>query len=277
MLDTVQAEQIKSVSIVGDPFAKPVLRALDTEPERWDISSLRVMFSSGVMWSTETKQGLLRHNARLICVDSLGSSEAVGMASSSTRADDAVDTATFQLGPTTRVITEDGRDIARGTGETGKVAMRGYTPNGYYKDPEKSAATFPVIDGVRYSIPGDFATVDADGTVHLLGRGSQYMNTGGEKVFPEEVEEVLKRHDDVIDAAVVGLPDERFGEAIHALVELRSEGPVDADALTEHVKAHLAAYKAPKRIIQVDTIGRATNGKLDYRALRDRAIAAEAE
>jgi acyl-CoA synthetase (AMP-forming)/AMP-acid ligase II len=194
------------------------------------------------------------------------------MASSSTRADDADDTATFQLGPTTRVITEDGRDVARGTGETGKVAMRGYTPIGYYKDPEKSAATFHVIEGVRYSIPGDFATVDADGTVHLLGRRSQCINTGGEKVFPEEVEEVLKRHPNVIDAAVVGLPDERFGEAIHALVEPRDEGPVDADALIEHVKAHLAAYKAPKRIVRVDTIGRAANGKLDYRALRDRAI-----
>jgi acyl-CoA synthetase (AMP-forming)/AMP-acid ligase II len=195
------------------------------------------------------------------------------MAASSTRAGDAAGTATFQLGPTTRVITDDGRDIGRGTGEAGKVAMRGYTPVGYYKDPDNSAATFQVIDGIRYSIPGDFATVDADGTVHLLGRGSQCINTGGEKVFPEEVEEVLKLHADVIDAAVIGLPDDRFGEAIHALVEPKHGATVDPAALIDHVKAHLAAYKAPKRVITVDSIGRAPNGKLDYSALRDRAAA----
>jgi acyl-CoA synthetase (AMP-forming)/AMP-acid ligase II len=274
LLDTIAGERAQSVSIVGDPFAKPILRSLDAEPDRWDISSLRVMFSSGVMWSTETKQGLLRHNPRLICVDSLGSSEAIGMASSSTRTDDAADTATFQLGPSARVITEDGRDVAPGTDEVGKVAMRGYTPIGYYKDPEKSAATFQIIDGVRYSIPGDFATVDEDGTVRLLGRGSQCINTGGEKVFPEEVEEVLKLHPTVVDAAVVGLPDDRFGEAIHALVEPAAGAAVDAEALIAHVKAHLAAYKAPKAVFAVDTIGRAPNGKLDYRALRDRAAAA---
>ena len=194
LLDTVDTERINSMSIVGDAFAKPILRALDAQPDRWDISSLRVIVSSGVMWSAETKAGLLRHNERLIMVDSLGSSEAIGMASSKVSAEDAAETATFQLGPSTRVVTEDGRDVAPGSGERGLVAMRGYTPIGYYKDPVKSAGTFRVIDGVRYSIPGDLATVDADGTVRLLGRGSQCINTGGEKVYPEEVEEVLKRH-----------------------------------------------------------------------------------
>ena len=271
LLDTVEHERINSMSIVGDAFAKPILRALDAEPGRWDISSLRVIVSSGVIWSAQTKAGLLRHNERLIMVDSLGSSEAIGMASSTVTSDDAAQTATFKIGPNTRVVTEDGRDVAWGSGELGRVAMRGYTPIGYYKDPEKSAATFQVIDGVRYSIPGDFASVDADGTVRLLGRGSQCINTGGEKVYPEEVEEVLKLHPTVADAAVVGVPDERFGEAITALVEPHAGDVIDDAVLIAHVKERLAGYKAPKRIVTVDTVGRAANGKLDYRALKARA------
>jgi 3-oxocholest-4-en-26-oate---CoA ligase len=271
LLDTVQAERINSMSIVGDAFAKPILRALDGEPERWDISSLRVIVSSGVIWSATTKAGLLRHNDRLIMVDSLGSSEAIGMASSTVSSDEAAQTAAFHIGPNTRVVTDDGRDVVWGSGEMGRVAMRGFTPVGYYKDPEKSAATFQVIDGVRYSIPGDFATVDADGTVRLLGRGSQCINTGGEKVYPEEVEEVLKLHPTVADAAVVGVPDERFGEAITALVEAHAGDTVDEAALIAHVKEHLASYKAPKRVIPIATVGRAANGKLDYKALKQRA------
>jgi acyl-CoA synthetase (AMP-forming)/AMP-acid ligase II len=272
LLDTVETERINSMSIVGDAFAKPILRALDAEPDRWDISSLRVMVSSGVIWSSQTKSGLLRHNDRLIMVDSLGSSEAIGMASSTVTAEDAAQTASFQIGPNTRVVMDDGRDVVWGSGELGRVAMRGFTPVGYYKDPEKSAATFQVIDGVRYSIPGDFATVDADGTVRLLGRGSQCINTGGEKVYPEEVEEALKLHPTVADAAVVGLPDERFGEAITALVEPHAGDVIDEAMLIAHVKERLAHYKAPKRIVTVDSIGRAANGKLDYRALKERAL-----
>ncbi len=274
LLDTVERERINSMAIVGDAFAKPILRALDAEPERWDISSLRVIVSSGVMWSAETKQGLLRHNDRLIMVDSLGSSEAIGMATSTTRAEGTAETASFQLGPDGRVVTDDGRDVVPGSGEVGMVATRGHTPIGYYKDPVKSAATFRIIDGVRYSIPGDYATVDADGTVRLLGRGSQCINTGGEKVYPEEVEEMLKRHPTVADAAVVGVPDERFGEAITALVEPHAGAVIDEAALIAHVKEHLAGYKAPKRIITVETIGRAANGKLDYTALKATALSA---
>ena len=153
------------------------------------------------------------------------------------------------------------------------MAQRGRTPVGYYKDPEKSAATFAMIDGVRYSIPGDWAEVEADGTVKLLGRGSQCINTGGEKVYPEEVEEVLKQHPAVADAAVVGLPDERFGEVVTALVEPHPGHSVDQAELIGHVKLHLAAYKAPKQVIEVASVGRAANGKLDYRALRSAAEA----
>jgi acyl-CoA synthetase (AMP-forming)/AMP-acid ligase II len=268
LLDTVQTERINSMSIVGDAFAKPILKALDAEPDRWDISSLRVIVSSGVIWSAATKTGLLTHNDRLIMVDSLGSSEAIGMASSTVSSDAAAQTATFQIGPNTRVVTDDGADVEWGSGQIGRVAMRGHTPIGYYKDPEKSAATFQIIDGVRYSIPGDFATVDTDGTVRLLGRGSQCINTGGEKVYPEEVEEALKTHPTVADAAVVGIPDERFGEAICALVEPHAGSTLDEAALIAHVKEHLAGYKAPKRIIPIESVGRAANGKLDYTALK---------
>jgi len=251
LLDTIEHERVKSTTIVGDAFAKPILRALDAEPDRWDISSLRVMLSSGVMWSKETKDGLLRHNPRLIMVDALGSSEAIGMGSSTTTADGAADSASFELSPNARVIAEDGRDVAWGSGERGMVAMGGPMPLGYYKDEAKSAATFRVINGVRYSIPGDYATIDADGTVRFLGRGSQCINTGGEKVYPEEVE-----------------------EAINALVEPSPGTDVDAGALIAHVKERLAAYKAPKRIIAVESVNRAPNGKLDYKALTQVALAA---
>ncbi len=271
-LDTVERYGINSTSIVGDAFAKPILRALDGERERWDISTLRVIVSSGVMWSKETKDGLLRHNPRLIMVDSLGSSEAIGMATSTTTNDTEGRTASFSLGESTRVITDEGRDVVPGSGELGRVAMRGRTPIGYYKDEAKSAQTFVVIDGERYTIPGDYATVEADGTVVLLGRGSQCINTGGEKVYPEEVEECLKLHPAVADAAVVGVPDEKWGEAITALVEAHPGAAIDGAELITHVKAHLAGYKAPKKVIAVDTVGRAANGKLDYKQLRADAL-----
>jgi acyl-CoA synthetase (AMP-forming)/AMP-acid ligase II len=272
-LDTVERYEINSTSIVGDAFAKPILRALDAEPDRWDISSLRVIVSSGVIWSKETKDGLLRHNDRLIMVDSLGSSEAIGMATNTTTAGSSGKTAKFELSPDSRVVTEDGRDVVPGSGEMGQVALRGRTPIGYYKDEVKSAETFVTIDGHRYSIPGDFATIEADGTVTLLGRGSQCINTGGEKVYPEEVEEVLKLHTSVGDAAVVGVPDERWGEAITALVEPNEGCQIDEAELIGHVKSKIAAYKAPKRILAVDAIGRAANGKLDYKRLKSDAVA----
>jgi 3-oxocholest-4-en-26-oate---CoA ligase len=229
------------------------------------------------MWSSETKTGLLRHNPRLIMVDALGSSEAIGMATNTTTSETVSssgggETARFALGPNTRVVTDDGRDVVPGSGELGRVALRGYTPIGYYKDEAKSAITFQVIDGVRYSIPGDWAEVEADGTVKLLGRGSQCINTGGEKVYPEEVEEVLKLHPSVIDAAVVGVPDERFGQAVTALVEAHPGATIDEADVIAHVRTKLAAYKAPKRIIEVASIGRAANGKLDYKHLTATAL-----
>ena len=210
-------------------------------------------------------------------VDSLGSSEAISMAAdtfNASVAEGGTTTARFRLDATTKVIADDGHEVHPGSGETGRVARKGRAPLGYYKDPEKSAGTFVEIEGERWTIPGDYAEVEADGTLRLLGRGSQCINTGGEKVYPEEVEEVLKLHPSVADAAVVGLPDDRFGESIAALVEPAAGPTIDTGALIDHVKEHLASYKAPRHIVPVATIGRAPNGKLDYRRLRAEAEAA---
>ena len=271
LLDAIEREGVNTMAIVGDAFAKPMLRALDAEPDRWDISSLFLIISSGVMWSEETKQGLLRHHPHMLLADQFSSSEALGMGASVSTADGASRTARFQLGENARVIDHEGNDVQPGSGEIGRVAVKGRQPVGYYKDPEKTASTFLELDGERYSVPGDFAMVEADGTLTLLGRGSVCINTGGEKVYPEEVEEALKTHVGVHDAVVVGVPDERFGEAIAAVVEVVPGEQVDEEALIEHVRARLARYKAPRHVVTVASIARSPNGKVDYRRLRELA------
>ncbi len=272
LLDTVEAEKVNIVVVVGDAFAKPMLRALEREPGRWDLSSVIGMTSSGVMWSEETKQGLLRHHEAMLLVDAFSSSEALGMGTSVSGGGKTAGTARFQLGPNAVVVTDDGRLAEPGSGEIGMVGVGGRVPMGYYKDDEKTARTFRVIDGKRYSFPGDYATVEADGSITLLGRGSVCINTGGEKVFPEEVEEVLKRYPGVRDAVVVGVPDEKWGEAITALVEVHPSASVAERELVADVKEHLAGYKAPKRVLFVETIGRAPNGKVDYKRCRADAL-----
>jgi 3-oxocholest-4-en-26-oate---CoA ligase len=268
MLDTIESKKIQALTIVGDAFAKPILAELDANPSRWDLSSLFLMTSSGVMWSEPIKQRLLAHNPGMMLVDAFSSSEAIGLGQSVSTAGNEAKTAKFLLGENARVIGDDGNDVRPGSGDVGRVAVKGYTPIGYYKDPEKSAATFVTIDGATYSIPGDYAQVEADGTLTLLGRGSVCINTGGEKVFPEEVEEVLKKHPAVHDAVAVGLPDDKFGESVNAVVEPRNGEQVDEDQLIGWVKEHLAAFKAPKRVIAIDTIGRAPNAKVDYKRLK---------
>jgi fatty-acyl-CoA synthase len=274
LLDTIERERVGTVSIVGDAFAKPILRALDANPGRWDLSSLVGMVSSGVMWSKETKQGLLGHHPSMLLLDAFSSSEALGMGSSVSGAGHAAETARFQLSPESIVIDEQNRPVEPGSGEIGRLAVGGRQPIGYYKDPEKSARTFLEIDGQRYSCPGDFAMVEADGSITLLGRGSVCINTGGEKVFPEEVEEALKRHPAIADAVVVGVPDENFGEAVTGIVEARDGAAIDEADVIAHVRQGLAAYKSPKRIVVVGSIGRAPNGKVDYKRLKSEAIAA---
>ncbi len=270
-----EAERLKAASaaIVGLAFAAPMLEALETHPGRWDLTSLRRLGSSGTVWSMENKQGLLRHLPQCAIFDSLGSSEAVGLGASSSAVGETAETARFMVGPSSAVFSEEGRRIEPGSGERGLVAVSGFLPLGYYKDPEKTARTFKDWEGRRWSVPGDFATVEADGSMRLLGRGSQVINTGGEKVFPEEVEEALKRYPGVRDAAVVGTPDPRFGERVCAVVEVAEGETPTLAALSEHVRERLAAYKAPRALV-VAPISRAANGKLDYKAMR--ALALEA-
>jgi fatty-acyl-CoA synthase len=194
------------------------------------------------------------------------------MANSMSGPGSAAHTAQFAIGENAKVFTEDGREVTPGSDEIGVLAVGGYIPAGYYKDEAKSAATFRMFGGRRWSVPGDFASVDADGTITLLGRGSVCINSGGEKVFPEEVEEAVKRHPSVADALVVGVPDERFGEAVTAVVGLRPGEHVDADDIRGAVGA-LSSYKRPRTIVFVDEVRRGPNGKADYGWAREQVKA----
>ena len=263
LLDTVERNAVTDLSIVGDAFAKPLLDALNDAPGRWDISSLKVILSSGVMWSAPVKDGLLGHAPDLLCVDTLGSSEAVGLARSISSSRGTAKTAGFKLGPDAQVIRDDGTPVTPGSGETGLVAIAGRAPIGYFNDPEKSAKTFREIGGRRWTTPGDYALVDVDGTVTLLGRGSGCINTGGEKVFPEEVEESLKLDPDVRDAVVVGAPHERFGQQVIGFVEANPGSELKIDELKVALQGRLAGYKVPRHLVVVESIGRAANGKVD--------------
>lgn len=260
-----EREKITQIVIVGDAFAKPMLRALETakdEGRAYDLSSIRFMISSGVMWTSEVKKALLDwHDFTLI--DAMGSTEG-SMGSQITTRGNIGETAKFTMSPTTKVFTEDGREVQPGSGEAGMVAAGGTVPRGYFKDETKSAATFKTIDGVRYSFPGDWALVEADGSLTLLGRGSNCINTAGEKVYPEEVEEGVKSHPDVVDCLVVGVDDEKFGQRVAGVASLRPGSTTDAQAVREFTRTRLAAYKVPKNLFIVETVQRAPNGKADY-------------
>jgi fatty-acyl-CoA synthase len=278
LLDTVEREGVNGLVIVGDPFSRPLLGALDANPGKWNLSSLMMVISSGAMWSEPVKQELLAHHASMLLVDAFSSSEALGMGTSVSGGTGSAKTASFTLSPDVKVFSEDlERELEPGSDEIGMLAVGGRNPIGYYKDHDKSDRTFKEIDGVRFSIPGDYATVDADGTIHVLGRGSVCINSGGEKIFPEEVEEALKTHPAVRDAVVVGIPHPTYGEQVVAVVELDLEldpdPAVSESELITHVKERLASYKAPRRVRTVETIGRAPNGKVDYK--RHKAESAE--
>jgi fatty-acyl-CoA synthase len=272
----VQRERVTQIAIVGDAFAKPMLRALDEADARgepYDLSSLVLVISSGVMWSESVKRELIERHP-VIAYDSLGSSEGVGFANAITTTDSKGETAKFSVGPNTKVFTDDGREVKPGSGEVGYLAVGGNIPLGYFKDPKKTAETFREVDGRRYSIPGDYATVEEDGTITLLGRGSVSINSGGEKIFPEEVEEAVKQHPSVADAVVVGVPDERFGEAVAAVVALAPGRSADEDEISEAVeRSGLARFKRPRHVVVVDTVPRGPNGKADYAWARETARA----
>jgi fatty-acyl-CoA synthase len=272
LLRTVADEGVERVIIVGDAFAKPILRALQDAADRgapYDLPSLKLMVSSGVMWGGEVKAGILDHIGHLMIVDAVGSTEAGAMGVTVTTKGTTVETAHFARSPEVKVFTEDDREVEAGSGEAGMVATKA-TSLGYFKDPVKTDKTFRVIDGVRYCFAGDWATVAADGSLTLLGRGSQCINTGGEKVFPEEVEEAVKRTPGVLDCLVVGVPDERFGEAVTAVVSTTS-AVNEADVIAS-VKKQLSGFKAPKRVLFVDDVPRAPNGKADYKTAKALAL-----
>jgi fatty-acyl-CoA synthase len=269
---TVDAERITSVTIVGDPFAKPMAQELEENGDAYDISSLVMIASSGVMWSEETKQRLLAHHSGVVLADAFSSSEAVGIGISFTTAAGSVQTGKFQLSDTTKLFSADLELIESKPGARGLVGVGGLQPLGYYKDPEKSAKTFVECEAGRFSVPGDWAEVNEDGlTLTLLGRGSVCINTGGEKVFPEEVEEVIKRFEGVKDVVVVGIPDDRWGEAVTAVVSSH-DGELDGAAIIEHVKGSLAGYKAPKHVVQVPEVYRSPAGKADFKHTRQTAM-----
>jgi len=276
LLDTIERDRVASLMWVGDAFARPVLAALEAEPRRWDLSSLRTLMSSGVVFSADVKQALLRHLPRVTISDIFGATESMSVGRNVTSGGQASATATFKAKADTRVITEDGVDVVPGSGQAGMLAIGGRQALGYYGDPAKTATVFKLIDGRRFVVPGDWATVDADGTVQLLGRGSGCINTGGEKVFPEEVETVLKEHPAVYDAVVVGVPDARFGQAVTAIVEAKSGARLDEAELVGFVKARLSSYKAPRHVL-LAPIGRGPNAKPDLKALQSFASARVAE
>ena len=269
VLRTAQARRATSLVIVGDAFAKPLVAAIDEAAQRgepYDLSSIGVILSSGVMWTTEVKNQLLERIPHVVLFDAIGSTEGSMGNQMSTRGG-STETAKFTQNPTTKVFAEDGREVTPGSDEVGMVAAGGFVPLGYFKDPDKTERTFRTVDGVRYAFPGDLAMVAADGTLILLGRGSQVINSGGEKIFPEEVEEAVKRVPGISDCLVVGVDDERFGQAVTAIAA--TDGTVlDEAEVIAHVKTQLARYKAPKRVVFVSEVPRAPNGKADYAAAK---------
>jgi fatty-acyl-CoA synthase len=272
---TVAEQRVDTVSIVGDVFALPLADALDRAAQAgrpYDLSSLRRIVSVGVTWSADVKRRLLAHGD-FTCRDLVAASEGGPFAVSEARRGDDVATARFTLMPGARVIDDAGRDVVPGSGQVGRLAAPADDEIGYLGDDEKTAETFRTFGGRRWVIPGDLASLEADGSVTFRGRGSRVINTGGEKVFAEEVEHVLIEHPGVRDALVVGLPDQRWGQRVTAVVAPAS-GELTADALVAHVRERLADYKQPRGIVFVPGIRRSPSGKADLRWAQ--AVAAEA-
>jgi len=273
---TVDAEGVNLVMITGDAMARPLVDELDANRSDYDLSSLFALSSSAVLFSQTCKDAVLSYFPNLVITDAIGSSESgangVTMVSAGT---------TMKGGPTVTpaldavVLDDELRPVAPGSGAIGRLARFGNVPVGYLNDPAKTAATFVTgPDGVRYSIPGDFAMVEQDGSITMLGRGSVSINTGGEKVFPEEVENVLKGAPGVFDATVVGVPDGRWGERVVAVVQARAGEEPELEAVQAYCRAHLAGYKLPRDLVVVETIVRSPAGKPDYRWAR--GVAADA-
>jgi acyl-CoA synthetase (AMP-forming)/AMP-acid ligase II len=268
-------ERVTILAIVGDAVGRPLADALQETAgdPGLDTSRVRVVLSSGAFLSPGVKEALLAHLPGALINDTFGSSESGVFARAISGVGQAPPQGRFAGSASAVVLDDDLRPVVPGSGAVGRLARSGPVALGYYNDPEKTAATFPIVDGVRYVVTGDHATVDADGTIRLLGRGSACINTGGEKVYPDEVEAALKSHPAVADAMVVGVPDERFGERVVALVAFRppaSGPPPDLDA---HVRRLVAGYKAPRAVVPVEAVERFPSGKPDYAWGRSTAMA----
>jgi acyl-CoA synthetase (AMP-forming)/AMP-acid ligase II len=270
--ETVERERVNGLMIVGDAMARPLLEALAVDVERWDLSSLVVIGSSAVAFSPPVKQRFVTALPQLIISDAIGSTETGHNGTSvRTSTSDAAPVTeglgvTVEAMPGTVVLDGDLRPVVPGSGVVGLLARSGNVPLGYYKDDAKTAATFVTApDGVRYAMPGDFARVEANGSITLLGRGSVSINSGGEKIYPEEVEGAVKTHPAVLDAIVVGAPDERWGSIVTALVALRpGHDAPSLEQLADHCRASVARYKVPRRLVVVDEVRRSPSGKPDY-------------
>ena len=273
VLDLLDRERVNACNLVGDASARPMLHALSTHPARWDLSSLRLLGSGGSILSGDVKDALMAALPSVLAiVEGIGSSESPAQAVAvTTRNGTPSASLTFAAKADTTVIDEQTmRPVAAGSGIVGRLATRGRVPIGYHKDPERSARTFVDIDGERWSLPGDMATIDADGTIHLLGRGAMCINTGGEKVYPEEVEAVLKQHPAVTDAVVLGAVDGQYGQRVVAVISVEGgETAPDLAALQTHCRAHLAGYKVPRALHVTAEIPRTPAGKADYAWARE--------
>ena len=270
---TVERRGVEYMAIVGDAFAKPMLQELKDNPGAYDVSSVTSIVSSGVMWSMEVKQEMLNYLPdECMLADSFGSSEAIGFGSSITMKDMPVKTARFTTNEMFKVFDENDNEIPWGSETPGFIAFGGPIPLGYYKDEEKTAKTFKTINGHRFSIPGDYCLVSPEGELTLLGRGSVCINSAGEKIYPEEVEEALKLHEAIDDALVVGVPDEKWGQAVTAVVKTVEGSAFDEAELKVFCKDKLAAYKTPKHVFHGGPPFRAPNGKADYKSVTEFAV-----
>ncbi len=263
----VAAEAVNILTIVGDAMAVPLAAAIEQAAAAgspYDISSLIVIGSGGAVLSSTAKARLAEQLPSVMVVDGFGSSETGILGSKLHTAGDASTAPRFTVNAQTQVLDDAGRPVTPGSGEVGRLARKGHVPLGYYNDAAKTAATFLEVDGELWVMPGDHATVDADGTVVLLGRGSTSINTGGEKVYPEEVETVLMTCPEVADVVVVGLPDERWGQRVVAVVAAAPGAEPDLDTLRAHGASALASYKLPREVVVVDSVERTPAGKADY-------------
>jgi acyl-CoA synthetase (AMP-forming)/AMP-acid ligase II len=271
VLSVIEREKVSFLQIVGDSFARPILDEMDSGS--YDLSTLFIILSGGAPLNSTLKERFLEHLPNAMILDGMGSSEGGGQMTQVVTAGSDVSTGTFTPAPGTCIVSEDfTRVLPAGSDEVGWVAMRGYVPLGYLGDPEKSARTFPVIDGVRYSIPGDRGRQRADGIVEMLGRDSVTINSGGEKIFAEEVEAALGHHPAVYDAVVCGRPSEQWGQEVVAIVQLREgldAGPEMERELLDECAKHIARYKLPKDFVFVDQVVRSPAGKADYRWARE--------